>query len=703
MAEAVPVATLRELFPEQPSYCIRTALEDNGGRLDEAAGAIASGRYDHALDNALLQLQLLFPLHTRDQLVAALKEHLSPAAAADVLLRSLESPTGVHSSPPHAHEAHRVSVSASPPLSRPTSVPAPAQVESAPAPRVDPPDATHSLDPSTDRRADLPDGADLVVVGTEPAARPGLSRIMTQGDSDFATAAVQGILPRASSAEVCRIVRTITAAEPLGPVDMLHHMFPHATRDVLQRCLERTEGSIDEAAAAFMQMEEDEKMAVAAAAGDTEPEDEGDEGPADDDDVEDDPGDSHPRFYSRLGRGRAFGLGRGRAAPAPARATRVPSAPAITLEDKPAQSLLCMRTLALAESQLAMAVRGAGGAERGVQDHLAWVFRRMLQREQEHFKDYVVFYHSYSYAAILYEVQAAVARALYDLEPTFAPLPRLLKKPFDSSPALDILMAEFKRMSGQDHNPAFRAVAISVSNSLFGFGSEAPPISCFRGGYSCTDLSFRQALLNILTSCGLPAAMLTDVADNVVRVAKEFGMGGNYAPLPTERSSASGGGGRGRGHGRKFARYDPGPAHGYAPPLPNQGHMLQIFVHKDTVDHVAYQSHAMGVPVETTEPLSSFLRNADPRPDRRGGMGGLAAGVTAACNGQARVFMHPSVFTDPKRALLYHYCANDELMHDGPKSRAAFLQRLDQALSPIVGSVDGLHRAHLGVEGRDTA
>ncbi len=67
-------------------------------------------------------------------------------------------------------------------------------------------------------------------------------------------------------------------------------------------------------------------------------------------------------------------------------------------------------------------------------------FRRMLDREEELGEDFCVFYHSYSFIALLYEVQACLACCALRLSPGLAPLPRLLKAPFDGKPCLQLLM-----------------------------------------------------------------------------------------------------------------------------------------------------------------------------------------------------------------------------------------------------------------------
>ena len=87
----------------------------------------------------------------------------------------------------------------------------------------------------------------------------------------------------------------------------------------------------------------------------------------------------------------------------------------------------------------------------------------MLENEERLAGEYAVFYHSYSYAALLYEVQAAIAAVLFRFRSNFASLPRLLKQPFKETPDAPALLKLFNtklRSGRQDHDPRFRAVGI---------------------------------------------------------------------------------------------------------------------------------------------------------------------------------------------------------------------------------------------------
>lgn len=262
---------------------------------------------------------------------------------------------------------------------------------------------------------------------------------------------------------------------------------------------------------------------------------------------------------------------------------------------------------------------------------------------------------------------------MYTLPDEFAPLPRILHGPFHGKPTLDMLLEDFKHMTSQDHNPNFRALAISVSCSLFAPGSEAPPLSCFSQGYSCSDLSFRGLLTGLLRTCGVHDPDY--LADKIVEVGEKY-------RLPASPYKATGATGM-------FPFLPTGMLS--APPSINRdeeslggGSMLQIFIHKDTVDSLAYASYPMGVPIPGVPSLAEHLKDGH-------------------TEGQARIFMHPAVFTDTTKAHLYHYSASPLLSamdSSVPLSRGAFIKDLRKTLEPILGDYAALRKAFHAVEGR---
>ena len=138
---------------------------------------------------------------------------------------------------------------------------------------------------------------------------------------------------------------------------------------------------------------------------------------------------------------------------------------------------------------------------------------------------------------------------------------------------------------GKDHDPAFRATGLSVSCSLFSPGSEAPPLSCFQAGYSCTDVDFFAILVGVLSKCYRTQAQRTANAKIVTRMASDIVEAARMNRIPTsmyQRGAAVGSGG-----------VVAGGAGGSQLP----GHMLQLFVHKSVAEQHAYPSQAMGIPI----------------------------------------------------------------------------------------------------------
>lgn len=274
-------------------------------------------------------------------------------------------------------------------------------------------------------------------------------------------------------------------------------------------------------------------------------------------------------------------------------------------------------------------------------------FENMLQREQELEGKFCVFYHSYNGAALLYEVQTEIARAAFDLPDNQAPLPRIQSGAFEG-----ISLGDLRNSygAGQDHDPTFRALAISASPTLFSYGSEAPPLHCFRHGYGCTDLSFRGLLVKVLRdSCEVSEHYAGSLADQLAAVAHRFGI-------------------QGHNFGNRTA----------TAPKRLGGHMLQIFIACSEVDKLVYHSLPFGLPIDSTKSVRNWL-----------------AGNENAVDGQVRILFNPEVFIDPNRARLYHYCGDWEFLGGSPDmegSRAAFVLELRKILQPVLKNAAQVRR-----------
>lgn len=260
-------------------------------------------------------------------------------------------------------------------------------------------------------------------------------------------------------------------------------------------------------------------------------------------------------------------------------------------------------------------------------------FDQMLYREKQLCGEFAVFYHSYSLAALLYEVQSAVAAVLFRFKSEYATLPRLLKQPYNDLPDAAALLKLFPKMPTRDHDARFRAVAISATSSLLAPDSEAPPKSVFLSGYSCSDLSFVGVLESLLVSCGVPDAMKKTLGEKIVNLCSVHGLDASQF----------------KGKACKSGR---------------AGHMLQIFVKRSLVDTYVYAAHPFGVPDKARPVLSTYLEGAGP------------------IKGQIRIVTNPSVFMRGGAVRMYVSSA-DPTFH---ANRAKFQKELTELLHPIIGT-----------------
>eukprot|EP00419_Tripos_fusus_P054588 CAMPEP_0172806666 /NCGR_PEP_ID=MMETSP1075-20121228/6499_1 /TAXON_ID=2916 /ORGANISM="Ceratium fusus, Strain PA161109" /LENGTH=346 /DNA_ID=CAMNT_0013645493 /DNA_START=194 /DNA_END=1234 /DNA_ORIENTATION=- len=279
--------------------------------------------------------------------------------------------------------------------------------------------------------------------------------------------------------------------------------------------------------------------------------------------------------------------------------------------------------------------------EDNIAAYAAVCFEQMLQREQQLEHEFCVFYHSFNGAALLYEVQAEIARCAFGLPDQFAPLPRIFASHFHGV-HIDQLKSCADSASRRDHDPAFRALGLSTSVTLFAFGSEAPPLHCFRHGYGLFDLSFRGLLVQVLfDALDVRKERAEQLADALDAVGNRFGLcPGGYGS-----------------HSRDNTR-----------PSRLGGQMLQMFVRRGEVDRLSYHSQPFGVPINTTQSVEHWL----------------AGKSTEQIDGQARLLGDPRVFTDPARGQIFHYAGDWEFHGGSPSmegSRAAFVLELRRVLA----------------------
>lgn len=286
--------------------------------------------------------------------------------------------------------------------------------------------------------------------------------------------------------------------------------------------------------------------------------------------------------------------------------------------------------------------------------HAQDCFALFAKNEEKLCGEWAVFYHSYSFAALLYEVHAAVGAVLFRFRSQFATLPRILVHEFQSmfpnGPDAKILMNLFDTKyaaNKRDHHPEFRAVGLSVMCSLVATGPEACVPMVFIAGYSCKDLSFRGVLENVLESCYVPKAKVKKLADEIIALSETHGLDvSQFGGKPCKSGMA--------------------------------GHLLQIFMKRNLVDTLCYPAKPYGVIDNDRLPLSDFINKNK-----------------SVQVGQARIIAHPKYFMQANQIRCYVASA-DQTFH---KNRAAFQEKLTGLLNVILGEPSLRLKAATGIYG----
>jgi len=200
-----------------------------------------------------------------------------------------------------------------------------------------------------------------------------------------------------------------------------------------------------------------------------------------------------------------------------------------------------------------------------------------------------------------------------------------------------------------DHDPWFRSLAISASPTLFAFGSEAPPLHCFRHGYGIFGM-FRELLVKTLCdACDISTEKAGELVDELCEVGSKFGL-------------------QVQGYSSKYL---------LKPVTRLGGQMLQIFIAAEEVNKLVYHCRPYGVPIGSTVDVRAWLK--DPR--------------SAATNldGQVRILFNPEVFVDTSKTRLFHYCGDWEFLGGDANmtdSRAAFVLEMRRVLAPVLRRKD---------------
>lgn len=282
--------------------------------------------------------------------------------------------------------------------------------------------------------------------------------------------------------------------------------------------------------------------------------------------------------------------------------------------------------------------------------HAQECFRKFEQNESRLCGDWAVFYHSYSFAALIYEVQAAVGSVLFRFRSQYATLPRILVKDFNEIPDAPRLVERFNQefaTNRRDHHPSFRKVAVSAMCSLASTGPEACVAMVFIAGYSCKDLSFKKVLENLLESCYVPKHKVRELAEKIIALSEAHGLDvSQFGGKPCESGKA--------------------------------GHLLQMFVKRSLVDRLTYAAKPYGPVDEEHMPMSKWVN-----------------GNNSTQVGQARVVAHPKFFMRADCVRMYVASA-DPTFH---ANRRAFQKELVGLLSVVLGKPDLRQKAATGIYG----
>mmetsp|Transcript_138183 Transcript_138183/g.240409 ORF Transcript_138183/g.240409 Transcript_138183/m.240409 type:complete len:762 (-) Transcript_138183:85-2370(-) len=283
-------------------------------------------------------------------------------------------------------------------------------------------------------------------------------------------------------------------------------------------------------------------------------------------------------------------------------------------------------------------------------EHARHCFEKMLENEKRNCGEWAVFYHSYSHAALIYEVQAAIAAVLFRFKSTYAPLPRLMRGCFSEIPDAPSMMKEFPTWPEQDHSPRFKCVGICATTSLLGADPEAPPTAVFLSGYAASAIPIT-VVEGLLTDCGIDTTLAKKLTRQIMDLAGKYGLDVAAFGGKSSKSGLS-------------------------------GHLLQIFMKRNLVDKYAYASHPMGVPDKRRHPIGDHLKTCGLSPP-----GHIV--------GQVRIVVHPSAFLQAGKVRMFVYSA-DEDFH---KSRSDFQELVTALLSPVLGSEDARARAAKAIFG----
>mmetsp|Transcript_53502 Transcript_53502/g.96340 ORF Transcript_53502/g.96340 Transcript_53502/m.96340 type:complete len:529 (+) Transcript_53502:132-1718(+) len=283
-------------------------------------------------------------------------------------------------------------------------------------------------------------------------------------------------------------------------------------------------------------------------------------------------------------------------------------------------------------------------------EHAEKCFQWFGQNEARLCGEWATFYHSYSFAALIYEVHAAVGSVLFRFRSQYATLPRILVHEFNDIPDSPTLVKRFNEdfaTNKRDHHPDYRKVGLSTMCSLASTGPEACTAMVFIAGYSCKDLSFRSVLDNLLVSCYVPKAKVPKLGDEIIAMAEK--------------------------HGLDVSQFG-----GKACKSGKAGHLLQINIKRHLVDKLCYAAKPYGPVDDERMPISEWMNSNK-----------------SFQVGQARVVAHPKYFMQANSVRMFVASADP----DFHRNRQAFQSELIQKLGLILGEPSLRERAATGIYG----
>lgn len=259
--------------------------------------------------------------------------------------------------------------------------------------------------------------------------------------------------------------------------------------------------------------------------------------------------------------------------------------------------------------------------------HAQTCFEQFEKNEIKYCGEWAVCYHSYSFAALIYEVHAAVASVLFRFRSSYAALPRILVHQFHEIPNAGTLIAKFKSdfaENKRDHNPGFRQVGISAMSSLASTGPEACTARVFVSGYSCKDVSFKGVLESVLEACHVPPEKVANLASNIINLSEKHGLDvSQFGGKPCKSQKA--------------------------------GHLMQVFVKRDLVDELVYAAEPYGRVDLSRMPVSKWVNSN-----------------VSSARGQVRIVAHPKFFMQANCVRMFVASA-DPTFH---RNRRAFQEEL---------------------------